>query len=278
MARGTGKLTDTGIKSNPLKTGRHSDGGGLHVIILAEREAPGAVEEDAGGYANPIREKRVSSIDANDVLKVLNPIWAKKAETASRLRGRIENVLDFAKAKGWRTGIEPGALARPSQERPAGSPEACARPSRGDALRSTRMKAAKEHRVPLCNRAVEILRELHEVRTGNLVFPSMHRDKAASGKAAEKPRSVMAMDMLLRRMKQNVTVHGFRSAFRDWAGEETSFPREVAEQALAHHVGDAVERAYRRGDALEKRRQLMETWATYLAMSEEGETVQLRMD
>lgn len=120
---------------------------------------------------------------------------------------------------------------------------------------------AKEHRVPLSARAVEILRPLHEARTGDLVFP---------GQKAGRPLSNMAMEMLLRRMKVDVTVHGFRSAFRDWAGEETSFPREVAEQALAHTVGDATERAYRRGDALEKRRKLMEAWASYLAPTAKG--------
>ncbi|WP_152047344.1 tyrosine-type recombinase/integrase [Aureimonas psammosilenae] len=405
MARTTGKLTDTGIKSSGLKTGRHSDGGGLYLNVaaagskswvfmwtiggkrremgmgaypeiglararkmaaeyreavaegrdpIAERvEAQAASSEPTFGeccdqliasmssswrnekhraqwkmtlevYAKPIREKRVSAIDTNDVLKVLNPIWTKKAETASRLRGRIENVLDFAKAKGWRTGENP-ALWRghlknvlpPRQKLTRGHHAAMSydqvpalmvalRKSEGLSARmleltiltaarsgetreavwpefdldkavwtipAKRMKAAKEHRVPLSGRAVKILRELHEVRTDNLVFPGNQRGEPAEG---VKPLSVMAMDMLLRRMKQDVTVHGFRSAFRDWAGEETNFPREVAEQALAHHVGDAVERAYRRGDALEKRRQLMEAWASYLAPAGEGMVVQLQ--
>jgi integrase len=118
-----------------------------------------------------------------------------------------------------------------------------------------RMKAAREHRVPLSARALDLLGEAKRARTGDFVFP---------GSRAGRPLSVMAMEMVLRRMGlDNVTVHGFRSAFRDWAGNETHFPREVAEAALAHVIGDAAERAYRRGDALEKRRALMEAWTNY---------------
>ncbi|HEV2557222.1 MAG TPA: site-specific integrase [Microvirga sp.] len=117
-----------------------------------------------------------------------------------------------------------------------------------------RMKAGREHRVPLSRRAVEILRDMERVRLSEYVFPGMKRGR---------PLSVMALEMVLRRMKQDVTVHGFRSAFRDWAGERTHFPREVAEAALAHLVGDAVERAYRRGDALGKRRELMDLWDAF---------------
>jgi integrase len=120
---------------------------------------------------------------------------------------------------------------------------------------AARMKAGRAHRVPLSARAVEILREMEQRRLSELVFP---------GTKPGRPLSVMALEMVLRRMKVDVTVHGFRSAFRDWAGERTHFPREVAEAALAHLVGDAVERAYRRGDALEKRRKLMDAWASFL--------------
>jgi integrase len=122
-------------------------------------------------------------------------------------------------------------------------------------LPATRMKAAREHRVPLSTRAVEILREMEQNRFSEFVFPGVKSGRSLS---------VRAFPLLLQRMKVDVTVHGFRSAFRDWAGERTSFPREVAEAALAHLVGDAVERAYRRGDALEKRRQLMNAWAGFL--------------
>jgi integrase len=110
--------------------------------------------------------------------------------------------------------------------------------------------------VPLSSRAVEILQAMQGVRTSEYVFP---------GSKQGRPLSVMALEMVLRRMKVDATVHGFRSAFRDWVGERTSYPRELAEAALAHLVGDAVERAYRRGDALEKRRELMEVWAVYTA-------------
>jgi integrase len=118
-----------------------------------------------------------------------------------------------------------------------------------------RMKVGTEHRVPLSTRAAAILRPLKEVRVSDFVFP---------GQRPNRPLSVMAMEMLLRRMKiENATVHGFRSSFRDWCGDETSFPREIAEAALAHRTGDAVERAYRRRDAFEKRRQLMKAWAAF---------------
>src|SRR6185437_13852059 len=108
-----------------------------------------------------------------------------------------------------------------------------------------RMKAGRAHRVPLTERGIQILKAMSRARTSDFVFP---------GTKAGHPLSVMALEMVLRRMKVGVTVHGFRSAFRDWVGESTSFPREIAEAALAHLVGDEVERAYRRGDALEKRR------------------------
>jgi hypothetical protein len=112
-----------------------------------------------------------------------------------------------------------------------------------------RMKAGKEHRVPLSPRALAIVKELHETRISDYVFP---------GQRPNRPLSGMAFEMLMRRMKADAfTVHGFRSAFRDWAGDETQFSRDVAEEALAHRVGDATERAYRRADALEKRRKLM---------------------
>jgi integrase len=117
-----------------------------------------------------------------------------------------------------------------------------------------RMKAGRPHRVPLSDRAVEILKSMFKIRASDFVFPGMK---------AERSLSSMALEMLLRRMKSEVTVHGFRSAFRDWAGESTAFSREIAEAALAHLVGDAVERAYRRGDALEKRRALMDAWALF---------------
>lgn len=119
---------------------------------------------------------------------------------------------------------------------------------------ANRMKAAEEHRVPLSSRALEIIKHLAEHKMSDYVFTGR----------ANKPMSNMAMAMLLRDMVPNVTVHGMRSAFRDWAGEKTHFPRDVAEMALAHKVGDQTERAYRRGDALEKRRELMDEWAKFI--------------
>ena len=130
------------------------------------------------------------------------------------------------------------------------------------------MKAAKEHRVPLSRRAVAILKDLHRARTGEFVFP---------GNARGKPMSSMAMAMLLRRMGHGqFTTHGFRSTFRDWTAEQTSFPHQTAEHALAHGISDKADSAYRRGDELEKRRRLMESWAAYCEPRVSGKVVRLR--
>ena len=259
-------------------------------------------------YCRPIATKRVSAIGTVEVLSVLVPIWTTMPETASRLRGRIERVLDFAKVKGWRSGENPALwrshlknvlparrkltrghhAAMPYLDVPAfierlrGLEALSSRALEfliltaarsGEVLGAkwdefdfeaglwtvpaVRMKAGKEHRVPLSKPALAIVKALHELRTSEYVFP---------GHARGRPLSNMAFAKLLKRMKAGqVTPHGFRSAFRDWAGDTTSFPREVAEQALAHRVGDETERAYRRSDALEKRRKLMAAWADYLA-------------
>jgi integrase len=126
------------------------------------------------------------------------------------------------------------------------------------------MKGGREHRVPLSPRALKILKTMQGVRTSDFVFP---------GSKPESPLSVMALEMVLRRTGTDATVHGFRSAFRDWAGERTAFPREIAEAALAHLVGDETERAYRRGDALEKRRGLMDAWASFCIGAKRGSVV-----
>ena len=132
-------------------------------------------------------------------------------------------------------------------------------------VRGERMKGGREHRVPLCSRALEILDAVADLNAaGEFIFPGQKRGR---------PLSNMAFDMLLRRMKADVTVHGFRSSFRDWSGEATNFPREVAEAALAHVVGDETERAYRRGDALEKRRKLMDAWAGFVGAPKASGTV-----
>jgi integrase len=268
-------------------------------------------------YCASLWAKSVAEIGTEDVLKILQPLWAAKPVTASRLRGRIERVLDFARARGQRSGENParwrGHLdailprprkfaqrhhkAMPFDEVPASV--AAVRERREVASRALefliltaarsgevlgaqwdevnfearvwtvpaiRMKGGREHRVPLSARAIEILREMERYRFSEFVFPGFKH---------KKPLSKMALDRVLRRMKVDVTVHGFRSAFRDWAGERTHFPREVAEAALAHLVGDAVERAYRRGDALEKRRKLMDAWAGFLGPEVQSNVVRL---
>lgn len=126
---------------------------------------------------------------------------------------------------------------------------------------AARMKAGREHRVPLSKRSLEIMKELNNSKVGDFVF---------AGSKQDRPLSVMSMTMVMRRLKQPYTVHGFRSTFRDWASEETNFPREVAEQALAHVLESAVERAYRRSDLFDKRRQLMEAWEAYVLSSHGG--------
>jgi integrase len=269
-------------------------------------------------YAAPLWDKPVDTILTDDVLAVLRPIWTTKPETASRVRGRIEKVLDAAKAKGYRQGENParwrGHLDHllPKQSKLKRGHHAAmpyehvaafvGRLRESDSLAAqaleltiltaarsgeilgmrwaevdlekriwtlppNRMKAGREHRVPLSERAVAILRQLAEIRTGDFVFP---------GQARGKPLSNMAMEMMLRRMKaDSVTTHGFRSSFRDWAGNETHFPREVVETALAHVIGDKAEQAYRRSDALEKRRALMETWAGYCEPGSRGNIIPL---
>ena len=283
------------------------------MTLSVQRDDDGALIES--GYCMDLRNKLVAEVTTEDVLAVLQPIWIKKAETASRVRGRIERVLDAAKAKGLRSSENPARwrghldsllskrqklqrghhAALPYAEVPAFI--AVLRTKDGAAARAlefliltagrsaevigakwseidakaklwtvpaARMKGGKEHRVPLAPRAIVLLEEMRATRPSgctdaDFIFPGGKRGK---------PLSVMALDMLLRRLEVDVTVHGFRSSFRDWAGEETSFSREVAEAALAHTVGNEVERAYRRGDALEKRRRLMDAWAAFLEGTE----------
>lgn len=258
-------------------------------------------------YAAPLSGLPVDTVSTDDVLAVLKPIWSTKAETASRVRGRIEKVLDAAKAKGFRQGENPARwrghldhlLPRPSKlarghhaampyeivaafvvllrsrdAMAAVALELCiltaARSGEVLGMRwseinmdkevwtvpANRMKAGREHRVPLSKSAMAILARIAPVSsTGEYAF---------AGQSPGKPLSNMAMEMVLRRMKvEDATVHGFRSSFRDWAGNETNFSREVVETALAHVIGDKAEQAYRRGDALDKRRTLMEAWADY---------------
>jgi integrase len=256
--------------------------------------------------AAALRSRPVDEIDTSAVLSVLRPLWQEKPETASRLRGRIEAVLDAAKAQGHRTGENPAAWRGhlshllPKRSKLARGHHAAMdyhdvpefigrlREHEGTAalalefailvaarsgevfgarwvefdldgqtwiIPARRMKAAREHRIPLPDRAVEMLKMLYKFRTCDYVFPSPRGGR---------PLSHVAMAQVMRRMKvEGATVHGFRSGFRDWAGNETHFARELAEAALAHVVGDKAEQAYRRSDALEKRRKLMEAWARW---------------
>lgn len=253
-------------------------------------------------YAAPLWDLPVEEVDTAAVLSVLQPLWQTKRETASRLRGRIEAALDAARAnpekptqpggtgtlmRSWRRNKSCISTSRLSYAnvpefigrlRSRGSTAALAlefailtAARSGEALgarwdeidlegkawviSAARMKAAREHRVPLSTRAVEILDALAVVKEGEFVFLGHRRGR---------PLSDRSMRAVMHRMKiDGVTVHGMRSAFRDWCGDQTNFPREIAEAALAHSVGSDVERAYRRSDALEKRRALMQSWADY---------------
>ena len=260
-------------------------------------------------YVYPvIGDLPVAEVGTTHVLQILEPMWRSKSETASRVRGRIETILDAAKARGYREGENParwrGHIAQilPARARLTRGhhkamsyeniPTFFAALHQREAIAAlaleftiltaartgevigakwdeidldkavwtipaNRMKAGKEHRVPLSLRAVEILQSTQELRKEGL-FPAV-RGGALSG---------MAMAMLLRRMDVDVTVHGFRSSFRDWCAECTGYAHEVAEMALAHTIDNKVERAYRRGDLFEKRRRLMDDWAAYCVTGE----------
>jgi len=260
----------------------------------------------------------VQAIDVALVMKAVEPIWGQKPETAARLRGRVESVLDWATARGYRQGENPARwkghlenllpkktkvhrvehhAALPFVE--IGGFVAALRQQSGVAARALefciltamrtsevlgatwdevnlaerhwtiplgRMKGEREHRVPLSDRAIEILGEMRALHA-TLVFPG----------SRGRTLSHFAMLRVLRAMgRDDLTAHGFRSSFRDWAAECTNFPREVCEQALAHTIENKVEAAYRRGDLLEKRRQLMRAWARYCAAPAiTGEVVKL---
>jgi integrase len=267
----------------------------------------------------------VQQIDVALVLKVLEPIWSKKTETAGRVRGRIETVLDWAAARGFRSGENPARwrghldklLPKPSKLRavkhhaalpydgiPAFMAALSVQPgtaaralefviltaartaegigaswpevSSSDAIwtiAGERMKAGKEHRVPLSNRAAALLKRMETA-------PDASETYVFAGGKSGRPLSNMAMAELLKRMgHDDITVHGFRSTFRDWAAERTNFPNEVVEMALVHAVGDKTEAAYRRGDLFEKRRRRMAEWGKYCsapATAKRGSVVSLR--
>jgi integrase len=259
-------------------------------------------------YTEPVfGSSPVKEIELGHVMRVLEPIWTTKPETAGRLRGRIEAILDWATVRGHRRGENPArwrghleqllpkrGAVRKVEHHPAlpfdevGSFLVDLRKQPGIAstafefliltaartsevvgarwseidfnkkiwtVPADRIKAGREHRVPLSARALTILKSMAAGDQGEFVFPSTKADR---------PLSNMALLAVLKRMKRTeITAHGFRSTFRDWAAERTSYPREVAEMALAHAIGDKVEAAYRRGDLFEKRLRLMEAWAKH---------------
>ena len=262
-------------------------------------------------YASPVfGSLPVADITTPLVLRVLEPIWTTKTETASRVRGRVEKILDWCKTQGYRTGDNPAAwrghlenlLSAPQKTkkvehhpalpwREIGAFMQALRTMPGAAALATefiiltncrtseaiearwseidtvekrwtipaaRMKAAKEHTIPLSDAALAVLQRLKaETKEGEFVFP---------GGKKNTPLSNMACLALLKRMgRSDLTVHGFRSSFRDWAGEATAHPREVIEHAMSHQLKDKAEAAYQRGSLLERRRVLMADWANYCA-------------
>lgn len=257
-------------------------------------------------YAYPvIGDMPVAEIELHHILKILEPIWHNKTETATRLRQRLEQVLNWATVSGYRTGDNPARwknhldaiLPKPSKikkvkhfralpwqniadfivklRKRSGMSARCLEFIIMTAARSgearlavwdeinfenktwtipkERMKIGKEHIVPLTDDAIRLLKSLPQFKDSSYVFT------AARGG----PLSDMAISMVCRRMKVDAVPHGFRSTFRDWAAESTNFPREVAEMALAHTIGSAVEAAYRRGDLFNKRRKLMDAWSAF---------------
>lgn len=261
-------------------------------------------------YCKALRSRRVDEITTDDVMGVIRPIWTSKAETAQRLRARIERILDAARIRGYRTGENPARwkghlefllpkraklqrghhAALPADEVPgliellrakdtvaaycleftiltaSRTGEAIAarwEEVDGDVwtVPAARMKAFKAHRVPLVPRAIEIIDHMRKLGSP-WVFPGQHRLK--------RHLSNMAMLRLLDDLGFECTTHGFRSTFRDWAGDRTNFPREIIEAALAHSLKSEVEAAYRRSDALEKRRRLMEAWAGFCEPKSKG--------
>lgn len=270
-------------------------------------------------YAHPIvGTLPVQSIDVGLVMEILEPIWKAKPETAGRVRGRVESIIDWAKARGqfegenparWRGHLDKLLPARAKVQK-VKHHTALPYPEMGQFMNNLseqngvatrglafmiltaartgevigatwnevdfssrvwiipaeRMKADKEHRVPLSDMAMAILEEMKSIVHSDYIFP---------GGKAKRPLSNMAFLQLLKRMeRRDLTGHGFRSTFRDWAAERTQFPSEVAEMALAHTVSNKVEAAYRRGDMFDKRRRLMDDWATYCAtISHEGDNV-----
>jgi integrase len=262
-------------------------------------------ENTLDAYVHPvIGDLPVAGVDSTMVFRIIEPIWTTKTETASRLRGRMESILDWATARHYRTGENPArwrghldkllppkskvaptthhkavpyadlpafmaqlhdqtgvaarcleftilTATRTSEAREAQWSEIDLQ-ARTWTIPAARVKAGKAHVVPLSDRALQLLAALP--RSGDFVFENGH---------VGKPIGAMGMSVVLQRVGRGGTVHGFRSTFRDWAAEQTHHPNHVVEMALAHVIGDKVEAAYRRGDLLAKRRELMQDWAGY---------------
>lgn len=273
-------------------------------------------------YAYPVIGKMlVRHVSRPHIVEILEPIWTTKTETASRVRGRIESVLDWARVKGYREEGTNPAMWRGNLDKLLSAPKktkrvrnhpalplnqmaafmATLRASEGMGARclefliltaarsgeargtrrieidfqrriwivpAERMKAKKEHRVPLSPAAIALLKSLPEGEPDALLFPGTRGSQLSD----------MTLLAIMRRQQLEATPHGFRSTFRDWASEHTNYPRELAEVALAHLKGDATEAAYWRGDVLEKRRRMMNDWALFIARPYQRGTVPLRFD
>ena len=260
-------------------------------------------------YAYPVfGDLPVQAVDTGLIMQAVEPIWLTKTETASRVRGRIEAILDWASVRKYREGENPARwkghldklLPARSKVQKVKHHKALPYPDAGlfmkelreqdgvsargleflilTAARTSevqkatwqefnfddgvwtipaeRMKGAKAHRVPLSSTTLNVLADMKKIAQNDFVFPGMRNNS---------PLSNMAFLQLLKRMgRADLTAHGFRSTFRDWAAERTNFPADVAEMALAHSVSNKVEAAYRRGDLFEKRRKLMEDWAAFV--------------
>jgi integrase len=267
-----------------------------------------------------IGETPVGAVDTGAIMKIIEPLWLTKTETASRVRGRIEAILDYGKARGWREGENPARwrghvdqllpprakvqhvehhAALPWREigafmmrlrRSSGVSARCLEFAILTAARSgevrgaqwdeidldhavwtvpaERMKGGREHRAPLSEPAMAVLREMEQFGAEGFVFPGLKAASGLSDVALAKAVDTAGGD--------GATVHGFRSTFRDWCAEATNTPRELAEAALAHALTDKVEAAYQRGDLIERRRRLMSDWAAFCSREmRPGEVVTL---
>lgn len=264
-----------------------------------------------------IADKKIDEIDTNDILKILNPIWSSKTSTASRLRGRLEWILASATTRELRSGINPalwrGHLQTilPAPNKISKVVHHKALPYRliplfmekirevdgisaialeflilnasrtGEVIGgmrneinnnlwtipASRMKAYKEHQVILCSRSLELLEISKSIEPDSEYLFSRNNRKLSN----------MAMTMLLRRLNADITVHGFRSTFRDWASEETNHPSEVCEMALAHSINSKVEKAYRRGNLIERRRALLQDWEDYCLSKQQENVLELKV-